>query len=203
VLSKENATFVSEITKPHSMKRIYLLSLLFIASLACSAQGIYTSVTKYDKFDDVVWQKTIKTLITQNDTAFVVETKGQKPVVYTLIEGYVLNVGSRDSLVNLVDDLWGYEDSYLVFAPKDKEDFHKYMEENTKGKADSTDLVLGDNIIKINTYKTFRFMYLRDNIEKLPKITVRTVSKYKYDFAYRDDVFWIKFSDGSRLIYNR
>ena len=34
------------------MKRFTFIALLFVLSLAASAQGIYTKKTKYDKFDD-------------------------------------------------------------------------------------------------------------------------------------------------------
>lgn len=51
-----------------------------------SAQGIYTSVHKYDKFDDVVWEKEIKTLVTKTDSTIIIETKGTKPVEYYILE---------------------------------------------------------------------------------------------------------------------
>ena len=37
-----------------------------------------SSIEKYDKFDDVVWTKKIKTIISKSYSTIVVETKGQK-----------------------------------------------------------------------------------------------------------------------------
>lgn len=37
--------------------------------------------------------------------------------------------------------------------------------------------------------------------DKLPIITIRVVSKTQYCFTYDTELFWIKFNDGSRLIY--
>ena len=186
------------------MKKGILVALLCFISVVCNAQGIYRTVIKYDKFDDVIWKKEIKTLITQNDNSFVIETKGQEPVEYNLInDNYIFKNGSRDSLVNIVQDLWGYEEYYCVFGPKDKEDYFKYMDERTKDVSDSTEVAIGENKIKIDTYKTFSALYLMSHIDSFPKITIRTVSRYEHVFEYKTDLFWIKFSDGSRIIYER
>ena len=61
------------------MKKLIFSICFVLTSIVVNAQGIYTKVTKYDKFDDVEWEKTIKTLITKTDTTFVIETKGSKP----------------------------------------------------------------------------------------------------------------------------
>lgn len=45
------------------MKKILLSSLFFLIAFVANAQGIYTKVKKYDKFDDVVWEKDVKTII--------------------------------------------------------------------------------------------------------------------------------------------
>lgn len=46
------------------MKKIITLLFVMMCTLCVSGQGIYTKVTKYDKFDDVVWTRQVKTLIT-------------------------------------------------------------------------------------------------------------------------------------------
>ena len=179
------------------MKRIYLLSLLVIASLACSAQRIYTSVTKYDKFDDVVWQKTIKTLITKTDSTFIIETKGLKPEEYLYFDNVysAKHIGSRDSLVNLAQDVWGFESDYVVCTRKQKEDLDKAIFEKIKEIPDTL-----DNLEKLRIV-TDAVTY--NKVLDFPSITVRTISKYKFTYEYDTDLFWIKFSDGSRIIYNR
>lgn len=48
------------------MKKFLFISMLFVLTIASSAQGVYTKKTKYDKFDDVVWTQNVKTLITMS-----------------------------------------------------------------------------------------------------------------------------------------
>ena len=40
-------------------------------------------------------------------------------------------------------------------------------------------------------------------IDKLPTITVRTISKYRFTYEYDTDLVWIRFEDGSRIIYSK
>ncbi len=46
-------------------------------------------------------------------------------------------------------------------------------------------------------------LLLMRKADVLPTITVRTVSKYKLSYAYQTDLIWIKFEDGSRIIYEK
>ena len=109
------------------MKKFITASLIAFWALAMSAQGIYTRVKKYDKFDDVIYEKTIKTLITKTDDKIIFETKGSKPVEYYYENSWFADhIGSRDSVVNLVNDVYGYEDRYSVF-PKDTIDVVKKL----------------------------------------------------------------------------
>lgn len=187
------------------MKRIFFTLLICTLALTCNAQGIYRTVKKYDKFDDVVWKREVKTLITKTDTSFIVETKGQEPVEYSIIDNplYIESVGSKDSLVNIVQDVWGYEKQYIVFAPKDKEDYLNYISEKTKDMPDSTTLDIAGYKMKVDTYNTYSGLYMLNHYKELPTISIRTVSRYKYSFEYYTDLFWIKFNDGTRIIYER
>ena len=100
------------------MKRtVWLFCFLFVV-LCINAQGIYTKVTKFDKFDDIVWSKDVKTLITQTDTTFVFETKGQEPETYRYVDAPLMAIheGRRDSLANIVADIWGYESQYIAIT---------------------------------------------------------------------------------------
>ena len=181
------------------MKKLVLFSLMFITSLACSAQGIYTSIMKYDKFDDVVWKKEKKTLITKTDTTFIIETKGQTPEEYYYVDTYLLayHTGSKDSIVNLVQDVWGYEDRYTVFTKKDKNDFLQAALEEMKEAPDS--LVSSENYEFTLSMLIYRQML--ESIDKLPSINIRTTSRYQYHFEYKNDYFWVEFPDKSRIIY--
>ena len=179
------------------MKRKILFALFCILSVTCNAQGIYKTVMKYDKFDDVEWKKDVKTLITKTDSTFVVETKGQKPVVYYYVDTFPLawHTGSKDSLVNLTQDVWGFEDEYLVLTGKDREELSNYICEQVKDLPDS--LVSEEKIQMILGSKMI------ENYKKYPRITIRTISRYARYYEYEREFFWIKFDDGSRLIYNR
>lgn len=179
------------------MKKTVLISLMLITSLVCSAQGIYTSIMKYDKFDDVVWKKDKKTLITKTDSTFIIETKGQTPEEYYYIDTYLLayHTGSRDSIVNLVTDVWGYEDEYAVFTKKDKNDCFQAALEEMKELPDS----LKEDYE--TTLSMFIFRQMLKRLDKLPTIHIRTISRYQYSFNYKNDFFWISFPDKSRIIY--
>jgi len=174
---------------------------MLITSLVCSAQGIYTSIMKYDKFDDVVWKKDKKTLITKTDSTFIIETKGQTPEEYYYIDTYLLayHTGSRDSIVNLVENVWGYEDQYKVFTKKEKDEFFQAALEEMKYSPDS--LVLSDNYSTTLSMLIYRQML--KSIDKLPTIIIRTISRYNFQFEYKNDYFWVEFPDKTRIIYTK
>ena len=182
-------------TKARNMKKIVLISLMFITSLICSAQGIYTSMAKLDKFDDIVWGRDVKTLITKTDTTFIIETKGQKPEEYYYIDSYLmaLHVGSRDSIVNLIENVWGYEDQYTVYTKKDMEECKQAVDEMLK---DLPDSLIFDEKIKMLTG-----IELIKRANKFPTLHIRTISRYQHRFEYERDALWIKFPDGSRFMY--
>lgn len=178
------------------MKKFITASLIAFWALAMSAQGIYTKVRKYDKFDDVVYEKTIKTLITKTDDKIIFETKGSKPVEYYYEEDswFADHIGSRDSVVNLVNDVYGYEDRYSVF-PKDTIDVvKKIVSEKAENTPDS--LLTDDRIAEMCTWELFC------RIPNAPEVVFRTISKGSYLFIYETDYVWIKFKDGSRIIYS-
>lgn len=107
------------------MRKVAIITLLALLSMVVNAQGIYTKVTKYDKFDDVEWEKNIKTLISKSDSTIVIETKGSKPEEYRYkdIFPFAEHDGNRNKLVNIVADVWGYESQYIVFSEKNIEEF--------------------------------------------------------------------------------
>lgn len=179
------------------MKKLIFSICFVLTSIVVNAQGIYTKVTKYDKFDDVEWEKTIKTLITKTDTTFVIETKGSKPKTYWYIDSPLFSAheGSRDSLSNIVADVWGYESQYIVITEETIEEVRSEVQELIKYMPDS--LVVNE---KTNTL--YGIVMLR-MIDKLPTITVRTISKYRFTYEYDTDLVWIRFEDGSRIIYSK
>lgn len=179
------------------MKKFITTSLIAFWALAMSAQGIYTRVKKYDKFDDVIYEKTIKTLITKTDDKIIFETKGSKPVEYYYSENswFADHIGSRESVVNLVNDVYGYEDRYNVF-PKDTIDVvKKIVSEKAKNTPDS--LLTDYDIATMHNWELFC------RIQNVPEVVFRTTSKNSYIFMYDTDLVWIKFKDGSRIIYSK
>ncbi len=174
------------------MKKLLSLLLVMMCALGMNAQGIYTKVTKYDKFDDVVWKRQIKTLITQTDTTFVVETKGSKPETYYYTDNFLMadHIGRRDSLANLVADLWGYEDVYTVYT------------ENLRKEISSKIKNVPDTMTPTNKVN-YVFEEVRKILKRCPKIVIRNISKYSFSYEYKTDLFWIKFNDGTRLIYEK
>lgn len=112
------------------MKKLISLLLFSICAL-CGYAQLFTKITHYDKFDDIVKEETRKTLITKTDSTFVIEEKGRQPVVY-----YILKIseagtrGSKDDIVNLIEDVYGYQTCWLVvrydILDKYREALHKF-----------------------------------------------------------------------------
>lgn len=94
------------------MKKFLILILTTLVFAVADAQ-IFTQKTIRDKFDDVVSKREIKTLITKNDTAIIIEEKGKEPVTYKVLFEFDSN-GSEDNIVRLVDNVYGYEKSWIV-----------------------------------------------------------------------------------------
>ncbi len=90
-----------------------------LVSVVTNAQ-IFTHKMILDKFDDVVSQCAIKTIIEKNDTSFIIEEKGKKPTVY-IIQNYAdyQSMGSKDNIVNLVGNVYGYQECWFVISEKD------------------------------------------------------------------------------------
>ena len=96
------------------MRKVFIVLACTLISLFVNAQ-IFNTVTYFDKFDDVIKTEQRKTLIEKKDSTFVIEEKGKKPITY-----FILNLveagtnGSKDNIVNLVDNVYGYETSWCV-----------------------------------------------------------------------------------------
>lgn len=179
------------------MKKVLLCSLFFCWAFVANAQGIYTNVKKFDKFDDVVWKKDVKTLIDKGLSTITIETKGQEPVEYKYYETpwFSLHNGRRDSLSNIVSNVYGYETQYYIF-PKDTID--EVKAEVLEESRNIPDSAMDENYIDFMVE-----LKLVPKIFYAPTITFRTISKYQYIFEYETDLVWIRFRDGSRIIYTK
>ena len=103
------------------MKKFLILILTTLVFAVADAQ-IFTQKKIRDKFDDVVSKREIKTLITKNDTAIIIEEKGKKSVTY-LILSEIESMGSKDNIVQLVGNVYGYEKEWVVILEKDVKDY--------------------------------------------------------------------------------
>ena len=102
------------------MKKFLILFLTTLVFTVADAQ-IFTYKMIKDKFDDVVSEREIKTLITKNDTAIIIEEKGNEPVTYKILFEDE-SMGSKDNIVQLVGNVYGYQESWGVILEKDFKD---------------------------------------------------------------------------------
>lgn len=103
------------------MKKFLILILTALVTVAANAQ-IFTHKVIRDKFDDVVSERDIKTFITKNDTTFIIEEKGNEPVTYKILNELEFK-GSKDNIVQLVGNVYGYEEYWCVILEKDFKDY--------------------------------------------------------------------------------
>lgn len=103
------------------MKKFLILILTALLTVAADAQ-IFTHKVIRDKFDDVISQCDIKTFITKNDTTFIIEEKGNEPVTYKILNELEFK-GSKDNIVQLVGNVYGYEEYWCVILEKDIKDY--------------------------------------------------------------------------------
>lgn len=87
------------------MKKFLILILTTLVFTVADAQ-IFTHKQIRDKFDDIVSECDIKTLIEKNDTAFIIEEKGNEPVTYKILNEIEFK-GSKDNIVQLVGNVYG------------------------------------------------------------------------------------------------
>ena len=178
-----------------------ILSILFciMLSVTANAQQIFSHITKLDKFDDVVWEKNLKTIITFNDPIITIETKGQEPECYYYKDNDFLAVhdGSSDSIINLVSDVWGYEDVYNVVNTKDCESLLQEFE----GKLEPLLQKIGNDTIPNEDESRAFAKELLNFRSKMISITFRHISEHRYFWNYKTKVVWVMQPDGSRVIY--
>lgn len=169
------------------MKKL-LLSIIFSLTVLSSNAQIYSIIKYVDKFDDVVNIEQRKTLVTITDSTIIIEEKGKKPVEY-----YILNImpdetkGSKDNVVNIVGNVYGYQTTWCLvrydLLDKYHEAYHQYYLDNSK-----------ENLNKITPFWIFAIH--------------RTVTT-QYTGMYLDELFWLQddLNDGklgkdiNRVIY--
>ena len=102
------------------MKKILLLLLLIVPFVANAQSYILTKKKVVDKFDDVLLERNQKTIVTKTDSTFVIEEKGKEPVTYRILNYAEYNSkGDKDNIVNLVDNVYGYQECWAVILESD------------------------------------------------------------------------------------
>lgn len=151
------------------MKKVFTIILVCFAALSVNAQ-LYTNIRHFDKFDDLIKEETHKTLITKTDSTFIIEEKGRKPKVYLIINAYDKGtIGSKDNVVNLVNNVYGYQETWSVIRYEDKEIFNNTSDKVLKGELKLEELA-----------KYWLF------------ITHRVISRYEHVFHYESEYFWVE-----------
>lgn len=172
------------------MKKFLILILTALVTVAADAQ-IFTHKVILDKFDDVVSECEIKTLITKNDTAFIIEEKGNEPVTYVIRHPSTLfSAGSKDDIVRLVNNVYGYQECWYVLLEKDIKD---YVLDNGALSNEEDDSKRNDLICKLNE----KYYYL---------ITHRVVTD-QFGTQFLSEHYWIEkvsFNEkNERTIYSK
>ena len=163
------------------MKKTLFLLLLMLSALAVNAQGLYTTVLKYDKFDDQISKRMVKTLISVGDSLITIETKGSSPVEYYVIAGPI-PTGSKSDPVELVDGVYGYQIDYFCVPFDERDDLFEELSKITEPDTESSMAL------------AMKYSFVQ--------ITLRIVT-YKYTGDFKDRLAWVKHKDGTRTIYTQ
>lgn len=103
------------------MKRVFIIFALLLSMVLKADAQIYAHKRVMDKFDDILLIKEIKTRIVQTDSTFIIEEKGNVPTEYVILEPcYPNSMGSASNVVNLIGNVYGYQESWFVAPKKDK-----------------------------------------------------------------------------------
>lgn len=183
----------------------FLLFNIFLLSISfCHAQ-IFNNKCVMDKFDDVVDSKNIKTLITRSDSSFFIEEKGNKPVEFVICGGEMyppVYTGSKEEIVNLVQNIYGYQEEYCVIYRDSLIEYRK-LGKMIETASDSTTLVFNeDGSITGSSEKSILISkQLGVILGCLKKITHRVVVN-KYTKEFISEYYWVTDDKENRTIYS-
>lgn len=167
------------------MKKILFLSLCFILASTISAysQGskLYTHYQHIDKYDDLIAPaKDMKTIITKTDSTFVIESKGLEPKTFHILrEVEEFSVGDKNNVVNIIDNIYGYQEVWLAVKDECVDEASKML------------------------YDLFFGWDRTNEWQKYVHTIVHRVVISQYTGAFEAELFWITDNDGSRQIYGR
>ena len=167
------------------MRNLLIFSML-IAALSCNAQ-IFNHKKVLDKFDDAIYNGAQKTLIEKNDTAFIIEEKGRKPITYIIVNrAEYACAGDKDNIVNLVQDVYGYEECWSVVLENEYADYSndrlEYMFEPDDEK---------------------RMAMISKVVDKYTHFITHRVVTTQYTHQFLNEYYWVQKGDkNGRTIYS-
>ena len=166
------------------MKKFLILILTTLVFAVADAQ-IFTQKVIRNKFDDVVSKREIKTLITKNDTAIIIEEKGKEPVTFKILDELEF-MGSKDNIVHLINNVYGYEECWCVILEKDVKDYF-----------------LDYFAMLIETDDSKRHDLISKLVEKYCKYITHRVVTDKYGLQFHSEYYWIQNRNNKRIIYSK
>ena len=180
------------------MKKILSLIIVMLVISFHSYGQIYTSIEYLDKFDDTIKKETVKTLITRTDSTFIVETKGRTPQIYRILNPLeVFCCGDKDNIVNLVGNVYGYQECWCVVK---ESMFEAYK--STHEKVMYKCLAIENNSLLSADEKSRRQETELSSLNKYTLFVIHRVITTQYTHNYQGELFWIRVGDNSLLGYN-
>ena len=104
-------------------KILFIIAFLSVA-FTSNAQNYYNKKMYVDNSGNVKKTERQKTLITKTDSTFVIVEKGKQPIVWLILNvSNDLTLGSKENIVRLVDDVYGYQTAWSVIRLDQKEEY--------------------------------------------------------------------------------
>lgn len=162
---------------------VILLSMLCINANA----QIFNNKEVLDKFDDVISQQNVKTLIQKNDTEFIIEEKGKQPIIYKIINFATYNsFGDKNNIVNIINNVYGYQECWFVVLEKDYENYNNEL-----------------FIIYNEPDETKRLSMITETLNKYGYYITHRVVTTEYTHSFIDEFIWVQKGDNNgRTIYS-
>lgn len=176
------------------MKKFLSILTLCLITLISNAQ-IYTSIKYLDKFDDIVKEQNVKTIVEKTDSTFVVETKDKNPVTY-----YILNVleancaGDKNNIVNLVANVYGYQTCWCVVRSDMIDEYrtaHDHVFWRALEIATNDELDVEEKLQQQNNEFS--------KLDKYYLFIIHRIITTQYTHEYKSEYFWIQDEMNTKL----
>ena len=140
------------------MKKFLIICIIALTSIVSNAQSLmlFTRRIILDKFDDTILDERKKTLVTIEDDTLIIEEKGCNPVVLKL-NNLIDFEGSKDNIVNLYDNVYGYQTVYYCCSEDNTPFIFVY-----RVIADKYSKSITDEIVWLERLDSSRIVYMRE-----------------------------------------